>query len=162
MITPDWFLLMLKWRSSGLRTEGITLPFLVGALRMSRRDPNLTSQEVINQLITEAVDDYAVKVDWCHGIDAAVLVATPIESLYKNADREALRELSRTMGRVFFTDGLQAHWVLNDEGSLVEKLISDAEPYIGEHKYSRQEEGYTSFTAAELSFIGETIMTPPQ
>jgi hypothetical protein len=92
---------MQKWTSSGLSNRGITLPFLVGALRMSRGNRSLTSQDVINQLSTEAVDDYAVKVDWCHDIDVAVLVATPLESIHKTADREALRESSRTMGRVF-------------------------------------------------------------
>lgn len=162
MTAPDWFLIIQEWPSSGLGDRGITLPFLVGALALSRGIPDLTAKEVINQLTTEAVNDYAVQVDWCHGIDAAVLVATPIESLYKSADREALRESSRTMGRVFFTDGLQAHWALHDEGSLVGKLIRDAEAHIREHKYSRHGGGYTSFTEAELSFIRGTIMSPPQ
>ena len=158
---PDWFVLIREWVDKGYGANGLTLPFLVGALARKESNNNPTAEDaraLINEMITAPVAGYVTEVSWCSDLGAPVFRATPDDSPLRISSALVVKHPTETRDSLVLGTNLESRWGSSDPQSLIESLIKDAEGPIEDHTYSRNHGQYANFQPGELELIEATIM----
>lgn len=158
---PDWFVLMREWVAKGWGDNGVTLPFIVGAVAYVNNNTIPTienARNLLDRMKRESVDGYVTEIGWCRNLEAPVLAARPFGSpgLSSNA---GIRHPSEDRLCLVFSEELQRRWHSSDGVELVESLLREAEEPITNRRYSRDSnsKSYKEFTPGELQFIKDTL-----
>jgi hypothetical protein len=162
MSKPVWFLLIEQWKTKGMGTTGVTLPFLEGALaRIQNRSPSTQSiRLLLQEIVANPVAGYATEVRWCVNVDAPVLsVAKLVECMpFKN-------QFSNSAGVVSlgFSQDVQSMFGLDCNGSedCLSKLVAYASGPVDAGSCSRVRNPKTGqwefgdFSSKESGYIAE-------
>lgn len=157
---PDWFLLMSAWVKEGHGERGITLPFLVGAIALSRQNENPTIQDartLLDEMITQPVHEHVVEIAWCSSLAAPILTANAAPSPFQPQVGFQFPG-GKEMCVVFGLD-LQDRWKSSDPIVLVDSLLDESELAISDRMFSRDPNSktYKAFERWEKGFIEQVL-----
>jgi len=169
MNNPDWFLIIRQWKRS-MGDVGVTLPFLVGALRRKAGTAaeDVTSSAVLDMIINQPVHGYVTEISRCPNISAPVLSVARIDDK-KNRIAVKSSFMSDFSGieSLVLSINIHSNQGLNcsDKNECLRKLIESSDELINNGQYSRikikdkpGEYEYGDFSDREIKFIESTIM----
>src|SRR5438128_2536803 len=168
MTKPDWFILMEQWKPQRMGENGVTLPFLVGAIayKEGKKCTGVPEIQAILDAITyHPMEGYFTFVFWCPIIGAPVLDPKPLHFPYKKSLAVILRP-SGGGESVIFGANLQSRWNSKDAKELLNLLLEDAVAPVGSGNYSRRRKAgtveyeYGGFTSKEIEYIKHNIIQP--
>jgi hypothetical protein len=167
MTKPDWFILMEQWKPQRMGENGVTLPFLVGAIaykggKKCTGVPEI--QSILDAISYHPMEGYFTFIFWCPIIGAPVLTPEPLNFAYK----KGLAVISRPSGdeSIAFGANLQSRWNSKDAKDLLNLLPEDAVAAVSSGNYSRRrkpgtvEYEYGGFTSKEIEYIERNIIQP--
>lgn len=163
MELPDWFVLIREWVDKGYGANGLTLPFLVGALARKGGNNNPTAEDaraLVNEMTTAPVAGCVTEVSWCSDLGAPIFRATPDDSSSRMSSTLVIRHPTEMRDSLVLGTNLESRWGSSEPQSLIESLIKDAEGPIKDHTYSRNHGQYAYFPDGELTLIDGTITNP--
>ncbi len=157
-----WFTIIKQWREKGMGENGVTLPFLVGALtRQGNEFPIEQSVEsVLNAIIFHPVPDHYCEVRWCHQIDEPVISVEKIETMSQKAIKEKYTDNSGHPS-LAFTEDLMNQFGLNcsTKEECLTKLISRTQMHTEKGEFSKNNGSFGDFTDDELEFLDRISVT---
>ena len=165
MDKPCWFLIAQQWKKK-MGDVGVTLPFLVGALRKihkNRESVSISSAGVLDEIINHPVEGFVTEVSLCPNISA------PVISVVKSDDNKR-RMIAKSSFSSEFTGGEslvltssihdRQGFDCQDKNECLLKLKEASDKLIDNGQYSRiKVEGkigeyiYGDFTEREIHFI---------
>jgi hypothetical protein len=166
-MNPDWFLLIRDWVPSGMGSEGVTLPFLVGALGHKTGTTRLDSSNVVallDEMINRPVDDYVTEVMWCGNIKAPVFRTRRLDSRERLKPACVIRDTTGQKEVLVFSENIRVVLKSNDSSVLLDRLVVNANEPVSQGKYSRNRKSgtfmeyeYGAYTQRDLQYIEKTI-----
>lgn len=167
MNKPDWLTLIEQWVPSGMGSEGVTLPYLVGALAHSAGKSNAGKKdirEVLDSMSSKPVEGFVTEVMWCGNIKAPVFKVVPIDSARRIKSPYKIPHPSGNGESIVFSENLKVYFKEKDPDALLRSLIDDTCQPVLEGRFSRQrspgkfmEYEYNAFTERDLAYIEKTI-----
>src|SRR2546421_154946 len=114
MAQPDWFIVIEQWVPRRMGHNGVTLPFLVGALdfkagQRGRLDAHDVRQ-VLDEIVERPIEGYVTEVSWCFDIDAPVLNTKRVSAADRMKASVAFARPDGTGEAFVFAPNLQSRW----------------------------------------------------
>lgn len=161
---PEWFALIKAWLKRG--RDGLTLPFLVGAIAYHRGKKGTDRGDIellVNEIIQIPVEGYIVHIRWCLQYGSAVFAVYETDSPYRLHDRcVKIQSKDSSVTSVVIENNLAAEWQIQaSEQSLLKALIDRSEEHVLKGNYSRfwSEDGvqYGPLQEDDIQFIEEAL-----
>ncbi len=163
MNKPDWFLIVDHWKSEGMGDNGVTLPFIIGALAIKSGRITLTPRELLAGMIEHPVDGCVVLISWCSFIEAPVLSIWTDETARTMKPEIAFNRPSGEGASLAIGINLISHWNCNDPQIILQRIIDDANKPVLEQRFSRRckpgssEYEYGDFSPKEIDYIRRVL-----
>jgi hypothetical protein len=161
-VLPDWLLLTQSWVEKRHGVNGVTLPFLVGALayRDGKERPTLAdARALLDEMKAHPIATHVVEVQRCGDLGVAVLKAAPAPSQYSPV--VGFRSPSGQGFCLVFGPNFTSFWGSPKPEELLERLLDESKLPIEKRTFSRERypQAWRAFKPWEVAFIRETIPT---
>lgn len=167
MNKPDWFVLIEQWVPSGMGSEGVTLPYLIGALAHRAEKTTVGENDIrdlLHKMSNEPVEGFVTEVMWCGNINAPVFKVVSTDSKRRIKSNTKIQRPSGDGESMVFSENLIVCLKAKDPDALLTKLIEDASQPVSEGHFSRQrspgkflEFEYDAFSERDLKYIENTL-----
>lgn len=147
-LEPNWYKLIKYW-CKDLGRYGLTIPFLIGFVRLERKNPEITILSLLDEIQTTRIAK-EILISHCDDLDEYVVGLNKAE--YPN-----IKSLPRMGGFVINSDILEKY---TNVAELMEFLSGIYLDKVKQSKYSKEygTENWSDFTENDLSIIRKFIV----
>ena len=147
-LEPNWYKLIKYW-CNDLGRYGLTIPFLIGFVRLERKKPEITILSFLDEIQTTKVAK-EILISYCDDLDEYVIGLNKAE--YPN-----IKSLPRIGGFVINSEILEKHANVTELMEYLSEIYLDK---VKLSKYSKEydTENWSGFTENDLSIIRKIIV----